>query len=65
MARQKTLAGFDYVTGQAISLLTTEWRARLRLLILKGGFRRVEFGETFGHRKGGLIEFEVYGTVQL
>jgi len=65
MARRKTLPGFDYRTGRPVEAPISEWREHLRHLIEKGGFRRVEFGETFGHGKHGRIEFEVYGRVNL
>jgi hypothetical protein len=59
------LKGFSYVTHQPMSLTLTQWRGMLSELVAAGGRRRVENGETFGHGKDGLIQFEVYGNVAL
>ena len=60
----KAIKGFDYVANRPAELTLVQWRERLSKLIEKGGFRRVEAGETFGHNKAGIIEFEIYATVR-
>lgn len=59
------MRGFDYLAGKEIDLRSKEWRERLQSLVKRGGFRRAENGETFGHNERGRIKFEVYDNVQL
>ena len=61
----KTLAGFDYALGKPVSRSTAEWRQKLRELVSHGGRRRHEHGETYGHGRDSLIEFEIYGNINL
>lgn len=60
----RRLSGFDYVLGKPVERTAAEWRQRLRELVAHGGHRRVDHGETFGHGRGALIEFEIYGNVK-
>jgi hypothetical protein len=55
--------GFCYITGQELDLAPAYWRVRIEELLERGGRRRIEHGETFGHDRAGRIVFEVYGRV--
>ena len=55
--------GFDYVRQRAVDYSRKEWIQQLAALKARGGFRRHEKGETFGHGPDGLIQFEVYANI--
>lgn len=59
----KTIDGYCYASGKAMSLTRAEWRERLRSVLKLGGFRRAEHGETFAHDSKGIIVFEVYAII--
>jgi hypothetical protein len=59
----RVIQGFDYRDQKPVERTPKEWRAQLGKLLESGGFRRVAHGETFGHCKRGLIQFEIYGKV--
>jgi hypothetical protein len=67
---RKVTDGFDYKTGQPVHLANHEWRQRLRDLAAKGGYVKVQDGETWGMRRThrperpSEIEFEIYGYVK-
>lgn len=63
--RKRVLTGFDYRVRREVERSRSEWRDELRGVISRGGRRRFESGETFGHAKGGLIEFEIYDNVNI
>lgn len=58
---KKKMKGFDYRSDTKPELTINEWREELRRVILNGGWRRHEKGETFAHDNNGRIVFEVYG----
>ena len=64
MSRNKSIAGFDYKINRPVERPLKEWREQLTQLQAKGGFRRVDGGETFGHDQKGIIAFEIYATVR-
>lgn len=59
----KLLEGYDYTTGQPVSLTRQEWQARIATAIADGGRRRVEDGETFIHGPNARIVAEAYANV--
>ena len=68
--RTKSLKGWDYRQDKAVERTTKEWKQDLADVIKRGGFRRIENGETFAHipfsgRKlpNEGIQFEIYGRV--
>lgn len=65
MGQKKVLHGFDYRLQKQVERSRNEWREELRREVSAGGRRRVEDGETFGHNSRGLIDFEIYGNVNL
>lgn len=58
------MEGFDY-RSQTPQLPVSEWRKVLAEVIVAGGRRRVEHGETFAHDANGEILFEIYGNVSV
>jgi hypothetical protein len=67
---KKVTDGFDYRTGQPVQKANHEWRQMLRELNAKGGYVKVQDGETWGMRRTGRverpseIEFEIYGYIK-
>lgn len=60
---KKKLAGFDYRSDKPAELTIKEWTEEFRRVILHGGRRRHEDGETFAYGQDARIVFEVYGYV--
>ena len=66
---KKVTDGFDYRTGQPVRKANHEWRQRLRELQARGGYVKVQQGETWGMARTGRparpseIEFEIYGYI--
>lgn len=65
MGSKKVIIGFDYRMQKQVEHSRAEWRDELTKTVHRGGFRRHEHGETFGHDAKGLIEFEVYANISL
>jgi hypothetical protein len=57
----KTIEGFNYLTGKAVTATRKEWTEIAKACVAKHGYIRVHDGETFLHSANGLIEAEVYG----
>ncbi len=71
LRRTKTQTdGFDYKTGQPARKANHEWRQRLNELRARGGYVKVQDGETWGMARTGRaerpseIEFEIYGYIK-
>lgn len=62
---KKLIPGFDYSKGKQVEFTKVDWVNLIEKIIIHGGFRRVENGETFLHGKDGIMICEIYQNVQV
>jgi hypothetical protein len=57
------IKGFDYERYVTVELTRAEWQDQIAETIRAGGFRRVIYGDTYVHARGGQIKAEIYAEV--